>query len=63
MFKFIKLTESCRDGLTKEILLNINYIKFIQSGESKKDTYIGMFDKTYYFVVESLKEIEGLIGK
>lgn len=61
MFKFIKLTESCADRSRKKVLLNLNLVKCFQSGDKSRDTHVAMSDGRYYFVVETLKQIQVLI--
>lgn len=53
---FIKLTE-VTGNTTKEIIINFDYVQVITMGLRGNDTYIRMTDKGFYFVRESLKEI------
>lgn len=68
MTKFIKLTEANNSG--RKLLLNISHIGTIQAGNSV-DTYVrmtytvereaGKQRAEYYFVKESLEQIEKLL--
>lgn len=56
--KFLKLTESCSNGIVRQILVNAAQICFIQQGDRAKDTYIGLVNSPkYYFVKESVADI------
>lgn len=68
MTKFIKLTEA--NNSSRKLLLNVSHIGTIQAGNSV-DTYVRMTYTVereaskqraeYYFVKESLEQIEGMI--
>lgn len=71
MIKFIKLNECIQDG-TREVLVNVSCIEYISKGKKTNDTYIKLtgYPKQeggapkfsgFFFVVETLEEIESLI--
>lgn len=57
MLKFIKLTEVHGNDTLKTIILNAASIQVIQKGSKEKDTFIRLFDKSFFFVKESLDDI------
>jgi len=62
MTKFIKLTETMSHGDNRSLVLNITNIAHVQQGLNGRDTHIKMSDfKTYYFVKESVEEINLLL--
>lgn len=67
--KFIKLTEKLNRGDTKFLLLNVAHISHIQSGINT-DTHVRMANgkdstdrQSYYFVKETVEEIERLLNE
>jgi len=68
--KFIKLTETSDKG-SKPLLLNAEHISCMHKGRSGNDTYIrmalnnvdkdGKLKNEYYFVKETIEEIEGML--
>lgn len=65
---FIRVTELMTGGDEKPLLLNINHIMHVQGGLGTKNTHIRMNDhktndsKTYYFVKETVDEIQKMMG-
>ena len=55
--KFIKLTELLSDGTAKTVILNTASIQCIQLGTKGRDTHIRMFDKSFFFIRESVDEV------
>lgn len=69
MTKFIRVTELMTGGEEKPLLLNTAHIMHVQGGLGTKNTHIRMNDirmnehtKTYYFVKETVDEIQKLMG-
>jgi hypothetical protein len=63
MIKFIKLTEVFGDRETlKSIIINSSHIQHIRVGNKGKDIHIRMSDKTFFFVKETLEEIESMLN-
>jgi uncharacterized protein YlzI (FlbEa/FlbD family) len=61
MTKFIKLHEINGNDAVKPLLINPAHIQHIQLGNKGKDVHIRMSDKSFFFVKESMNEIESLI--
>lgn len=61
MNKFIRLTELHSSGAINSILINTSSIQLIQKGEKGKDTYIKLMDKNYFFVKETIDQIEEML--
>lgn len=59
--KFIKLTENYASGRSEPLLLNTASIMSVKKSEKGKDTLINMQDKHYFFVKESVAEIEAML--
>jgi len=59
--KFIKLTESYASGRSEMLLLNTASIMSVKKSEKGKDTLINMQDKHYFFVKESVAEVEAML--
>lgn len=60
MHKFIKLTERLQNGKEQPVLLNTNFINSIKKAHGG-DTHINMQDKHYFFVKESVLQIEQML--
>ena len=60
--KFIKLTELLRDGTAKTIIINFEQVQYLVVGMRGKDTHIRMFDKSFFFVRESIDDIWDKLG-
>lgn len=62
MTKFIKVTEIRKsDGKTAELLLNVENINSVKQSEKGPDTHINMKDSHYFFVKESVSEVEKML--
>lgn len=59
--KFIKLTEVHGNNETKPIYINFAHVQSFSVGLKGKDTHIRMYDKSFFFVKETIEEIDGLI--
>ena len=59
--KFIKLTEKYNDGTTEVIMLNTAYIMSVKKAKAGRDTHINMQDKHYFFVKETIAEVEAML--
>jgi hypothetical protein len=59
--KFIKLTENYASGRSEPLLLNTASIMSVKKSEKGKDTLINMKDKHYFFVKESVAEVEAML--
>lgn len=59
--KFIKLTENYASGRSETLLLNTASIMSVKKSEKGKDTLINMTDKHYFFVKESVAEVEAML--
>lgn len=62
MSKFVRLTEVLATGEVKSLIVNLDYAVHVQSGMKGKDTHIRMHNNQFYFVKESIDEVERLIG-
>lgn len=60
MTKFIKLTEKQADGKEQPVLLKVENIKSVKMAKGG-DTHINMNDNHYFFVKETVPEIEKLL--
>lgn len=62
MTKFIKVTEVRKsDKSNRYLLLNTAYINSIKQSDSGPDTHINMKDNHYFFVKESVSELEAML--
>lgn len=62
MTKFLKLTEVYTDGRNIPLVINAGYIMSIKKSSNGKDTHICMTgDKHYFFVKETVQEIEAML--
>ena len=61
MPKFIKLTEQYTNGKTETVMLNAAFIVSIKRSKEGRDTHINMQDKHYFFVKESVAEVEAML--
>ena len=61
MPKFIKLTEQYSNGKVETVMLNTTYILSIKRSKEGRDTHINMQDKHYFFVKESVAEVEAML--
>lgn len=69
MSEFIRLTESLSRGEVKRLLLRKDQISHVQEGKEGNDTHIRMIvgngnsdaRHTYYFVKESIDQIEKML--
>jgi hypothetical protein len=59
--KFIKLTEHYTNGHTEPVMLNTAFILSIKKSKEGRDTHINMQDKHYFFVTESVAEVEKML--
>lgn len=61
--KFIKLTENLQDGKKQRtILVNTRYLASVKLGDRQTDTHICFHDGKYFFVKESVEQIEALLS-
>lgn len=61
--KFIKLTENLQDGKKQRtILVNVRYLASVKIGDRQMDTHVCLHDGKYFFVKESVEQIELLIN-
>lgn len=60
--KFIKLTEVHGNNETKPIYINFDHVQSFSVGMKGKDTHIRMYDKSFFFVKETIEEIEKLLN-
>ena len=61
MPKFIKLTEQYTNGKTETVMLNTAFILSVKKSKSGEDTHINMQDKHYFFVKETVAEVEAML--
>lgn len=61
MSKFIKLTERYTDGKTLPLIINVDRINSVKLSERGRDTHINMLDNRYFFVTESVDNIQQLL--
>jgi len=62
MTKFIKVTEIGKNNReTRKLLLNVDHINSIKKSEQGPDTHINMKDNHYFFVKESLEDVEAML--
>lgn len=61
MPKFIKLTEQYTNGKTETVLINVAYILSIKKSKEGRDTHINTQDKHYFFVKETVAEVEAML--
>lgn len=59
--KFIKLIEVHGNNSTKPIYINFDHVQSFSVGMKGKDTHIRMYDKSFFFVKETIEEIDELI--
>lgn len=59
--RFIKLNQALAN-LTVPVLVNSAEIQYISLSNKGRDVHIRMNDKTFFFVKESLAEIEKLLS-
>lgn len=60
--KFIKLTEVNKTKGERPIIFNTSFIQSIKKSDTGPDTHVCMGGKDYFYVKESLEEVERLIG-
>lgn len=60
MSKFIKLTERINNELTT-LVINTEYLKSVKLGKHKVDTLVTMTDGHYFFVKESVAQVEEML--
>lgn len=62
--KFIKLTENLTASrATRTILVNTRYLASVRLGDKQQDTHICLHDGKYFFVKETVEQIEALISE
>jgi hypothetical protein len=61
MPKFIKLTEQYTNGKTETVLINVAYILSIKRSKEGRDTHINTQDEHYFFVKETVAEVEAML--
>lgn len=62
MTKFIKVTEVRKaDGKHSPLLINRENINSVKQSEKGPDTHINMKDSHYFFVKESVLEVEAML--
>lgn len=59
--KFIKLTEIYTDGRHFPLIINTAHVMSVKKASSGRDTHVNMVDKHYFFVKESVNEIEAML--
>ena len=60
--KFIKLTELLSDGTARTVIINFEQVQCLAVGMKGKDTHIRMFDKSFFFVRESIDDIWAVLA-
>lgn len=61
--KFIKLTENLQaNKTTRTVLVNVRYVASIKIGDKGYDTHVCLHDGKYFFVKESVEQIEALLS-
>jgi len=58
---FIKLTEQYDNGRSEPLLLNTASIVSVKKSQKGKDTLVNMQDKHYFFVKETVAEVEAML--
>lgn len=62
MPKFIKLTEVRKsDATTSPLLIMVERINSVKKSEKGPDTHISMVDQHYFFVKETVAEVEAML--
>lgn len=61
MSKFIKVTEQYTNGKAETLILNTSFILSIKKSKEGRDTHINMQDKHYFFVKETVAEVEAML--
>jgi hypothetical protein len=60
--KFIKLTEVGKNNkASRPLLLNVNHINSIKQSDTGPDTHVHMIPNHYFFVKETLAEVEVML--
>lgn len=61
MTRFIKLTEAFSNGKAAPVLLNVDCIKSVKLSDKGVDSHVYMTDAKYYFVKETVEQIEKML--